>query len=150
MNIGGSFYDDIMVQIIDYDEVPDSLFPFFTSYRIQFDPYIRCYGFFQASELVAVAAVIPEESDFQGGFQSVGCPIIYVFEVRTDLQQKGLGTKCARILVNSTLSDNTIQLCCISSIIPFWSKIGFEVKSIDQTFNFNRMILRKEENRVKD
>lgn len=150
MNIDGSSNDDIMVQIIDYDEVPDSLFPFFTSYRIQFDPYIRCYGFFQASELVAVAAVIPEESDFQGGFQSVGCPIIYVFEVRTDLQQKGLGTKCARILVNSTLSDNTIQLCCISSIVPFWSKIGFEVKSIDQTFNFNRMMLRKEENSVKD
>ena len=150
MNIDGSSNDDIMVQIIDYDEVPDSLFPFFTSYRIQFDPYIRCYGFFQASDLVAVAAVIPEESDFKGGFQSVGCPIIYVFEVRTDLQQKGLGTKCARILVNSTLSDNTIQLCCISSIVPFWSKIGFEVKSIDQTFNFNRMMLRKEENSVKD
>ena len=150
MNIDGSSNDDIMVQIIDYDEVPDSLFPFFTSYRLQFDPYIRCYGFFQASDLVAVAAVIPEESDFQGGFQSVGCPIIYVFEVRTDLQQKGLGTKCARILVNSTLSDNTIQLCCISSIVPFWSKIGFEVRSIDQAFNFNRMMLRKEENSVKD
>ena len=150
MNIGGSSNCDIIVQIIEYNEVPDSLFPFFTSYRIQFDPYIRCYGFFQASELVAVAAVIPEESDFQGGFQSVGCPIIYVFEVRTDLQQKGIGTKCAKILVNSTLSDNTIQLCCISSIIPFWSKIGFEVRSIDQTFNFNKMVLRKEEDREKD
>lgn len=150
MNIEGSSNADIIVQIIDYDEVPDSLFPFFTSYRIQFDPYIRCYGFFQESELIAVAAVIPNESDFQGGFQSVGCPIIYVFEVRTDLQLKGMGTKCAKILVNNILNENTIQLCCISSIIPFWSKLGFEVRSFDQTFNYNKMILRKEEDREKD
>ena len=80
--------EKIIVNLIDYDDVPGHLFPFFTSYRMFFDEQIRCYGFFSEAELIAVTAIIPSEEDVEGGFISVGCPIIYVFEVREDKRRK--------------------------------------------------------------
>ncbi|MCG3222758.1 MAG: hypothetical protein H7641_15370, partial [Candidatus Heimdallarchaeota archaeon] len=47
-------FDKLSVNLIDYDDVPGHLFPFFTSYRMFFDEQIRCFGFFLEAELVAV------------------------------------------------------------------------------------------------
>jgi len=136
--------DEIKVQIIDYDEVPSHLFPFFTSYRLFFDDQIKCYGFFQESQMVAVTAIIPDEPNYEGGFMSVGCPIIYVFEVREDLRRKGVGQKCAQLLVNNVIGDDTIQLCCSPFVTPFWQKIGFDIKYMDQSLYMHKMVLKKD------
>lgn len=138
-------YGSIKIQIIDYDEVPSHLFPFFTSYRIFFDDQIKCYGFFQEQHMVAVTAIIPDEPDYEGGFISVGCPIIYVFEVREDLRRKGIGQICAQILVNNVIEDDTIQLCCSPFVTPFWQKIGFNIQYLDQSLYMHKMVLKKEE-----
>ncbi len=136
---------NLKVQIIDYDEVPGHLFPFFVSYRMFFDEQIKCYGFFLKQDLVAVTAVIPDEPDYEGGFVSVGCPIIYVFEVREDMRRKGLGYKCAQVLINNVIEEDTIQLCCSPFVQPFWSKVGFEIMFFDQSLYMNKMVLKKEE-----
>ncbi|MCG3216529.1 MAG: hypothetical protein KAS63_07385 [Candidatus Heimdallarchaeota archaeon] len=135
----------IMVHLIDYEDVPSHSFPFFTSYRMFFDEQIRCYGFFQEEELVAVSAIIPDEPDFEGGFVSVGSPIIYVFEVRDDLRRKGIGYDCAQILINNVIEEDTIQLCCSPFVQPFWQKVGFEIVFFDQSLYMNKMVLKKEE-----
>ncbi|MCE7747701.1 MAG: GNAT family N-acetyltransferase [Candidatus Heimdallarchaeota archaeon] len=136
---------DVKVHIIDYDDVPSHQFPFFVSYRMFFDEQIKCYGFFVEDELVAVTAVIPNEPGFEGGFVPVGCPIIYVFEVREDMRRKGMGYKCAQELINNVIEEDTIQLCCSPFVQPFWSKVGFEITFFDQTLYMNKMILKKEE-----
>ena len=136
---------DVKVHIIDYDDVPSHQFPFFVSYRMFFDEQIKCYGFFVEDELVAVTAVIPDEPGYEGGFVPVGCPIIYVFEVREDMRRKGMGYKCAQELINNVIEEDTIQLCCSPFVQPFWSKVGFEITFFDQTLYMNKMILKKEE-----
>jgi hypothetical protein len=137
--------DNLRVHIIDYDDVPGHQFPFFVSYRMFFDEQIKCYGFFLEQDLVAVTAVIPDEPDYEGGFVSVGCPIIYVFEVREDMRRKGLGYKCAQVLINNVIEEDTIQLCCSPFVQPFWSKVGFEIMFFDQSLYMNKMVLKKEE-----
>jgi len=134
----------LTVNLIEYEDVPAHLFPFFTSYRIFFDEQIRCYGFFSEAELVAVTAIIPSEQEIEGGFISVGCPIIYVFEVREDKRRKGLGFECAKILINNVIEEDTVQLCCSPFVKPFWQKVGFEIMYFDQSLYMNKMILRKE------
>ena len=134
---------DIKVHLIDYDDVPAHSFPFFTSYRMFFDEQIRCYGFYEDEDLVAVTAIIPEEQDFEGGFISVGCPIIYVFEVREDLRKKGIGYLCAQILIHNVIEGDTIQLCCSPFVRPFWQKVGFEIVYFDRSLYMNKMILKK-------
>ncbi len=135
--------DKLTVNLIDYDDVPGHLFPFFTSYRMFFDEQIRCYGFFLEAELVAVTAIIPSEQDVEGGFISVGCPIIYVFEVREDKRRKGLGYDCAQLLIRDVIEEDTVQLCCSPFVKPFWEKVGFEIMYFDQSLYMNKMILRK-------
>ena len=135
---------EINVQIIDYDDVPAHLFPFFTSYRMFFDEQIKCYGFIMQDEIVAVAAVIPDEPNYEGGFISVGCPIIYVFEVREDLRRQGVGQKCAQILTQNVIADDTIQLCCSPFVTPFWQKVGFNIQFLDQSLYMHKMVLKKE------
>ena len=135
----------LKVHIIDYDEVPGDLFPFFVSYRMFFDEQIKCYGFFLEQDLVAVTAVIPDEPNYDGGFVSVGCPIIYVFEVREDMRRKGLGYECAQVLINNVIEEDTIQLCCSPFVQPFWSKVGFEILFFDQSLYMNKMVLKKED-----
>jgi len=141
---------NLSVSIIDVDSVPAELFPFFTSYKIYFDSQINCYGFYYKNELVAVAAVIPEDADITEGFISVGCPIIYVFEVRADLRGKGLGKKCAQLLINKVIKDDTIQLCCTPFIAPFWEKVGFELRFIDQSLYMHKMVLKKKNKQKKE
>lgn len=136
---------DVKVHIIDYDDVPSHQFPFFVSYRMFFDEQIKCYGFFVEAELVAVTAVIPNEPGYESGFASVGCPIIYVFEVREDMRRKGMGYKCAQELINNVIEEDTIQLCCSPFVEPFWSKVGFEITFFDQSLYMNKMVLKKEE-----
>jgi GNAT superfamily N-acetyltransferase len=136
---------DVRVHIIDYEDVPSHQFPFFVSYRMFFDEQIKCYGFFVEDELVAVTAVIPDEPGYEGGFVPVGCPIIYVFEVREDMRRKGMGYKCAQELINNVIEEDTIQLCCSPFVQPFWSKVGFEITFFDQSLYMNKMILKKEE-----
>ena len=140
--------DEIKVQIIDYDDVPGHSFPFFTSYRMFFDEQIKCYGFMLKEEIVAVSAIIPDEPDHEGGFQSVGCPIIYVFEVREDLRRKGVGQKCAEILTKNVIEDDTIQLCCSPFVTPFWQKVGFDIQYLDQSLYMHKMVLKKEGKRM--
>ena len=134
----------LRIVIIDADDVPAEKFPFFISYKIFFDRQIKVYGFYENGELIAVAAIIPEDASFEEGFMSVGCPIIYVFEVREDLRGKGYGKKCAKLLVNNVIDDDTIQLCCAPHVVPFWNKIGFKIQFIDQSLYMHKMILRKE------
>ena len=141
---------EIKVQIIDYEEVPAHLFPFFTSYRIFFDEQIKCYGFLLGEEIVAVAAVIPDEPEYEGGFISVGCPIIYVFEVREDSRRKGIGQRCAEILTQNVIVKDTIQLCCSPFVTPFWQKVGFEIQFLDQSLYMHKMVLRKTNQKIKD
>ncbi|MHA1199631.1 MAG: hypothetical protein ACTSQF_09925 [Candidatus Heimdallarchaeaceae archaeon] len=142
--------EEINVQIIDYDEVPAYSFPFFTSYRMFFDDQIKCYGFVMENEIVAVAAIIPDEPDYEGGFMSVGCPIIYVFEVREDLRRKGVGQICAQILTQNVISDDTIQLCCSPFVTPFWQKVGFDIQFLDQSLYMHKMVLKKEGKEIKE
>jgi len=136
----------LFVKLIDSNSVLAEVFPFFTSYKIFFDSQIKCYGFYYNGELVAVSAVIPEDADISEGFISVGCPIIYVFEVREDLRGKGLGRKCAELLINKVIEDDTIQLCCTPFVAPFWEKVGFELKFIDQSLYMHKMVLKKRKN----
>ena len=136
--------EEIKVGLIDYEDVPGHLFPFFTSYRMFFDESIRCYGFYLEGELVAVTAIIPDEPNFEGGFVSVGSPIIYVFEVREEYRRQGLGYKCAQVLVNNVIEENTIQLCCSPFVKPFWEKVGFSMIYFDQSLYMNKMVLKKE------
>ncbi len=142
--------EDIKVQIIDYDDVPAHSFPFFTSYRMFFDDQIKCYGFMMQEEIVAVSAVIPDEPSYEGGFISVGCPIIYIFEVREDLRRKGVGQKCAQILTQSVIEDDTIQLCCSPFVTPFWQKVGFDIQFLDQSLYMHKMVLKKEGKNIKN
>ena len=142
--------EKIIVNLIDYDDVPGHLFPFFTSYRMFFDEQIRCYGFFSEAELIAVTAIIPSEEDVEGGFISVGCPIIYVFEVREDKRRKGLGFECAQFLIRDVIEEDTVQLCCSPFVKPFWEKVGFEIMYFDQSLYMNKMILRKDTEKNKD
>lgn len=140
--------ENIKVQIIDYDDVPSHLFPFFTSYRMFFDEQIKCYGFMLNEDIVAVAAVIPDEPDYEGGFMSVGCPIIYVFEVREDLRRKGVGQKCAQILTQNVIEEDTIQLCCSPFVTQFWQKVGFNIQFLDQSLYMHKMVLKKEGKKI--
>lgn len=135
---------NIKVQLIDVEEVPAEKFPFFTSYKLFFDRQVKVYGFYLNKELIVVSAVIPEDASFEEGFMSVGCPIIYVFEVRADLRGKGYGKKCAKILIDNVIDDDTIQLCCAPHVVPFWDKIGFNIQFIDQTLYMHKMVLKKE------
>ncbi|MHA1397358.1 MAG: GNAT family N-acetyltransferase [Candidatus Heimdallarchaeaceae archaeon] len=145
MSLNNNFDDEIKIGLIDYDDVPAHHFPFFSSYRMYFDESIRCYGFYLKEELVAVTAILPDdEAGVAGGFVSVGCPIIYVFEVREDLRRKGIGYKCAQLLINHVLKEDTIQLCCSPFIKPFWEKVGFSLVYFDQSLFMNKMVLKKE------
>jgi hypothetical protein len=96
------------------------------------------------AELIAVTAIIPSEEDVDGGFIAVGCPIIYVFEVREDKRRKGLGFECAQLLIRDVIEEDTVQLCCSPFVKPFWQKVGFEIMYFDQSLYMNKMILRKE------
>ncbi|MHA1686446.1 MAG: GNAT family N-acetyltransferase [Candidatus Heimdallarchaeaceae archaeon] len=140
----------LRIVLIDADDVPAEKFPFFISYKIFFDRQVKVYGFYENGELIAVTAIIPEDASFEEGFMSVGCPIIYVFEVREDLRGKGYGKKCAKLLVNNVISDDTIQLCCAPHVVPFWNKIGFKIQFIDQTLYMHKMILKKEDEKKKE
>ena len=87
---------------------------------------------------------IPDwQEDFEGGFISVGCPIIYVFEVREDLRKKGIGYLCAQTLIHNVIEGDTIQLCCSPFVRPFWQKVGFEIVYFDQSLYMNKMVLKK-------
>jgi len=79
---------------------------------------------------------------------SVGCPIIYVFEVREDLRRKGVGQKCAQILTQNVIEDDTIQLCCSPFITPFWQKVGFNIQFLDQSLYMHKMVLKKEGKKI--
>ncbi|MBY8999776.1 MAG: GNAT family N-acetyltransferase [Candidatus Heimdallarchaeota archaeon] len=136
--------DELKVHLIDFDDVPAHSFPFFTSYRMFFDEEIKCYGFFHNEEIVAVAAVIPDDPNSESTFMSVGCPIIYVFEVREDVRRKGFGQISAEILVRDIIESDTVQLCCSPFVTPFWQKVGFNISFFDQSLYMHRMVLKKE------
>ena len=142
--------DELKVHLIDFDDVPAHAFPFFTSYRMFFDEEIKCYGFFQGEEIVAVTAVIPDDPNSESTFMSVGCPIIYVFEVREDVRRKGFGQKSAEILVRDIITNDTVQLCCSPFVTPFWQKVGFDVAFFDQSLYMHRMVLKKEKRKKEE
>ncbi len=135
--------EHITVQLIDPDEVSDLFFPFFTSYRMYIDENIKIYGFFLYDELIAVSAVIPNDPENKSGFITYGSPIIYVFEVRKDMQKRGYGKKCAELLVNNVIKEDSIQLSCTPFVAGFWQKVGFEIRGIDQTMYMHTMLLEK-------
>ncbi|MHA1305229.1 MAG: GNAT family N-acetyltransferase [Candidatus Heimdallarchaeaceae archaeon] len=147
---GANNNDEIKAQIMALEEVPDLLFPFFTAYKMYIDEQVRVYGFFRGNELIAVSAVIPDDPSRKDGFITYGLPIIYVFEVREDLRNKGIGKKCAEILVHDVIKEDSIQLSCTPYIAGFWEKLGFEIKFIDQTMYMHTMILEKENNLEKE
>jgi len=144
MNNNEAKSDEIKVHLIDFDDVPAHAFPFFTSYRMFFDEEIKCYGFFQKEEIVAVTAIIPDDPNSESLFMSVGCPIVYVFEVREDLRRKGIGQMSAEILIRDIIDSDTVQLCCSPFVTPFWQKIGFNISFFDQSLYMHRMVLKKE------
>ncbi|MHA1867054.1 MAG: hypothetical protein ACTSVB_09040 [Candidatus Heimdallarchaeaceae archaeon] len=141
--------EEIRVVLISVNDVSDVLFPFFTSYKISIDDSIQIYGFFLKDEMVAVSAVIPDDELNNGSFYTYGSPIIYVFEVREDKRGLGYGKKCAELLLEKVLENDTIILSCIPFVAGFWEKLGFELKFVDQSLYMHRMIFEKKTKKEK-
>jgi len=137
--------EEIKVVLIRVNDVSDMLFPFFTSYKFSIDVSIQIYGFFLEEEMIAVSAVIPDDDLNNGIFYTYGSPIIYVFEVREDKRGLGYGKKCAELLLEKVLEDDTVILSCNPFVAGFWEKLGFVLKFIDQSLYMHRMMFEKKE-----
>ncbi len=126
--------DEITINLIDYNEVQEIEFPFFSSYKNAIDHTIKCFGFYANSELIAVSAIIPDTHDSNDGFVPLGIPIIYVFEVKKNLRNRGYGHKCVDLLLHNVIDSSTVQVCCTLSSLEFWKKVGFVVAYEDNAF----------------
>lgn len=133
----------IRIQLIDVDDVPAQLFPFFTSYTLYFDSGVNLFGFYTSEELIAVTALITDDPERKDGFFTYGYPILYVFEVRKDLRNQGYGKICARMIIEELVDGDTVQLCCSAMVAPFWEKIGFELRFVDQSLYIHKMIFER-------
>ncbi len=133
----------IRIKLIDVDDVPAQFFPFFTSYTIFFDSSVNLYGFYANKELIAVTALITDDPERKDGFLTYGYDIIYVFEVRQDLRNKGYGKICARMIIEELVDGDTVQLCCSAMVAPFWEKVGFELRFVDQSLYVHKMIFER-------